>query len=859
MTNHYRGPLAGLNVIDFGHYYAGPMAAMLLADQGATVIRIVRPGQPELPEQQCRLLNRNKKVLELDLKTEEGKAQALSLIERADVLIENFRPGVMKRLGLDYTSTKKGNPHLIYLSLPGFASTDKERAHLQAWEGILGAASGTYRHMSLLSMFPTALNHPPVYTAAPHCSVYGAIQGAVAVMAALVAREKHGIGTVIEAPLVECGLWGFVWSRFSDTPTTSSTNDSSFTPFAFLAEDSLVAKADKLNQAERMSRKQFGGALGNFYSCADGRMIYVWVCFYKGLSERLFKALGLDKQLKREGFVNEGAWVTGLDNNPSSFSGFDPTRQKRLKQLMADTFLTKTTEDWDSIFKDAGIPATVFRTRSEWLALEPMLKTGVLVNLKQGKSVLTVPGRLADVSPPDENSEDALFQIEGDGNQTNPYREAEYLTATQANEFFQHRAKCSQIIATPSPLKKGDLLKGLKVLDLNNVLAGPTSGHLLAQFGADVIKADSAGFQDPPAILIPLMEHNQGKRSILTDVTSAPGRDVFERLLGWSDVLVHNLLDDSAKRLGIAQSQLQSINPNLVSAQLSAFGGSSRGGWEGRPGFDPVIQSATGLPAQYGSLNEPHLHHMALSADTMGGFSLAFAALLGVYQQRKTGDGCEVRTSLVRANCHYQLPWMIAENGQSDGGEARGPLALGESLCQRLYACRDGWIYVGTQEQRAPVLAEIITGQPAVAPVTLEAAFAKQDCNHWLAKLNAAAIASHRVLDINQLLADKQERQVSNEDTDETAQGPFEMLRRDQHPCGKAVSAKAPDHIRIGQDHSYKRLTPAPRLGEHTREILGELGYSESEVDELIRIKASHDYLPGMGSKKNYFFEQEKQ
>ena len=66
LKNTYQGPLAGLNVIDFGHYYAGPMAGMLLADQGANVVRIVRPGEPELPSQQYRLLNRNKKLLTLD-------------------------------------------------------------------------------------------------------------------------------------------------------------------------------------------------------------------------------------------------------------------------------------------------------------------------------------------------------------------------------------------------------------------------------------------------------------------------------------------------------------------------------------------------------------------------------------------------------------------------------------------------------------------------------------------------------------------------------------------------------------------------------------------------------------------------
>ena len=139
---NYQGPLAGLNVIDFGHHYAGPMAALLLADQGADVIHITRPEGVELRPQQYRLLNRNKKQVTLDLKTEQGKAQALLLIEKADVVIENFRPGVMRRLGLDYASVKDKNPALVYLSLPGFASTDRERAQIQAWEGVVGAAAG---------------------------------------------------------------------------------------------------------------------------------------------------------------------------------------------------------------------------------------------------------------------------------------------------------------------------------------------------------------------------------------------------------------------------------------------------------------------------------------------------------------------------------------------------------------------------------------------------------------------------------------------------------------------------------------------------------------------------------------------
>ena len=167
-TNEPKGPLAGLNVLDFGHYYAGPAAAMHLADQGANVIRIAKPGDPELPQHQYRVFNRNKKLLTLNLKKAEDKAIAESLIKKADILIENFRPGVMKRLGLDYERVKELNPSLIYLSLPGFASTDKERAHIQAWEGILSAATGIYRDYSMVR---EKLNYPPLYTPLAHCSM----------------------------------------------------------------------------------------------------------------------------------------------------------------------------------------------------------------------------------------------------------------------------------------------------------------------------------------------------------------------------------------------------------------------------------------------------------------------------------------------------------------------------------------------------------------------------------------------------------------------------------------------------------------------------------------------------------------
>src|SRR3954471_23597324 len=112
--------LEGVRVIDLGQYIAGPMAAMLLGDQGADVIRVDPPGGPRWDTPANATWNRNKRSIVLDLKTEPGRETARKLIASADAVIENFRPGVMDRLGVGAAAMTAANPRLIYCSLPGF-------------------------------------------------------------------------------------------------------------------------------------------------------------------------------------------------------------------------------------------------------------------------------------------------------------------------------------------------------------------------------------------------------------------------------------------------------------------------------------------------------------------------------------------------------------------------------------------------------------------------------------------------------------------------------------------------------------------------------------------------------------------
>ncbi len=263
----------------------------------------------------------------------------------------------------------------------------------------------------------------------------------------------------------------------------------------------------------------------------------------------------------------------------------------------------------------------------------------------------------------------------------------------------------------------------------------------------------------------------------------------------------------------------------------------------------------TGLDVLAGSADEPR-GMTEIFADLMGGLATGFSALLALHQRRRTGFAGEGRSSLARAANFYQLPFMISESGRSDWGQGAGPEALGDCWWQRMYACRDTWIYVGASAERARLLAEVVAGREGVGESELERAFSERDAAHWSAALKAADIACHPVLSMHDLCAPERVRDVDNAAADEAATGALEVLRWPDHPSGLPIVLPAPAWVAVGEDHSYRRLAPTPKVGEHTREVLAELGYSDREIERLYALRVAHDYLPAIGSRELYFHRQ---
>ncbi len=215
MAADARGPLGGITVIELAHIMAGPCCGMLLADLGADVIKVERiPGgddsrsfatvdiEGESPT--FMMMNRNKRGIAVDLKTEGGKKVLLRLLETADVVIENYRRGTMERFGLGYDSLKEANARLVYCEISGFGRTGPY-ADRGGFDLIAQGMSG------MMSFTGEGPGRPPVKAGAPITDITAGILAALGVLAALLERRHSGLGQRVDTSLYEAGITHTFW------------------------------------------------------------------------------------------------------------------------------------------------------------------------------------------------------------------------------------------------------------------------------------------------------------------------------------------------------------------------------------------------------------------------------------------------------------------------------------------------------------------------------------------------------------------------------------------------------------------------------------------------------------------------
>jgi len=274
------GALDGVTILDLTHLVAGPFCSMVLADLGADVIKIERPGGASerslAPFVGCEsafhlTLNRNKRSVTLDLKSKKGRAAFLKMASRADVVLENFRPGVMEHLGLGWDALSAANPRLVFARLSGFGQTGRD-SRKAGYDLVMQARSG----LMAATGFPGSL---PLRSAASVGDMTGALSCATGILAALLARERTGRGQVVDVALLDSlvaamSSISLLYFATGKIPSPIGNRDTSTYPYdAFPACDGMVVfgtSGDKswADLARAMGRPELADAPG-FRHIAD--------------------------------------------------------------------------------------------------------------------------------------------------------------------------------------------------------------------------------------------------------------------------------------------------------------------------------------------------------------------------------------------------------------------------------------------------------------------------------------------------------------------------------------------------------------------------------------------------------------
>ena len=390
-------------------------------------------------------------------------------------------------------------------------------------------------------------------------------------------------------------------------------------------------------------------------------------------------------------------------------------------------------------------------------------------------------------------------------------------------------------------------LKGLRVIELAHIMAGPVCGMMLADMGADVIKVEKPTGDDsrrfvPPEIggeAAAYMMMNRNKRGIALNLKDPEALEVLRRLLAEADVVIENYRKGTMEKLGLSYEELAKVNPRLIYCEISGFG--RTGPYADRGGFDLIAQGMAGLMSITGEApGRPPVKVAAPISDINAGILAAMGVSAAYANVLQTGLGQNVDTSLFEAAI-VQTYWQSAIAFAT--GKKPEPLGSAHPLNApyQAFQTSDGWINVGAANQSnwerflgvigAPELnddarfasnADRIRNLPALVEI-LNGYLSQETTETWLDRMEKAALPAGPVNDILQMHADPQARAR-------------DMIVELDHPTAGRIET-------LGQPVKFSR-TPgsveraSPRLGEHTREVLSELGFDSAKIDALIQSKA---------------------
>jgi formyl-CoA transferase/CoA:oxalate CoA-transferase len=389
-------------------------------------------------------------------------------------------------------------------------------------------------------------------------------------------------------------------------------------------------------------------------------------------------------------------------------------------------------------------------------------------------------------------------------------------------------------------------LAGIRVLDLTRVLAGPYCTMMLGDLGADVVKVEPPGTGDETRSWGPpfqggestyFLAVNRNKRSIVLDLKHAEGQAAAARLAASADVLVENFRPGVAERLGLGAGRLTAAHPGLIYCSISAFGQSGPG--HDRPGYDLLIQAESGLMSVTGEPDGPPVKVGIAIADILTGMNAAIAVAAALFARRERGGRGGIIDAALYDSVLAFLSTLVTGYWATGRPPGRWGSAHPQIVPYQAFAAADGHLVVCVTNEKfwrslcalleRPDLAEdsrFATNADRVAHRALlvpqlAAAFARHPLEEWLRRLGEAGVPAGPIRTLDAALADP-------------VVAAREMLVTVEHATAGAVQMAGIPWRGDAAPAAIRR--PPPRLGEHTDEVLAEVGYDPAAV---VRLRAA--------------------
>ena len=390
-------------------------------------------------------------------------------------------------------------------------------------------------------------------------------------------------------------------------------------------------------------------------------------------------------------------------------------------------------------------------------------------------------------------------------------------------------------------------LKGIRVLEMSQIMAGPTCGLLLADLGAEVIKVEKIpGGDDTRGFLPPdingesaaFMMMNRNKKGIALNLKDKDGIEIFKKMVKNSDVVLENFRKGTLEKLGIGYDIISKINPKIILCEISGYG--RTGPYADKGGFDLVAQGMSGLMSITGeSKDKPPMKVGAPITDITAGLLAASGILAALVHRNKTGEGQKVDTSLFEAGIVHTY-WQSAIAGAT--GESPGPLGSAHPLTApyQAFKTKDKWITVGASNQNTwlmllkainrmdlqenEMFSSNFNRKENIKQLVeiLNSELVKKTSKEWLKIFDDNGLPCGPINSINEMFVDPQtiEREM--------------IIDVDNKKAGKSKAIGMP--IKFSKSKTEKSKG-APNLGEHTKEIMKIFDYNDKQIDDFYNRK----------------------